>query len=145
MQNSKNPLGRHSKEPMRMANKDRMLAFLSKAEIYIRSLSSFDGQSILSGRRKTGFLGFLSNISAYKNMFEELVEGGLLKYILTYKTSQDHLELFFGAIRSRNGCNDNPTSLQFCSAYKSLLMHGALKGGYEIETYVTRFVTMLFY
>ncbi|KAF0719484.1 THAP domain-containing protein 9, partial [Aphis craccivora] len=31
-----------------------------------------------------------------------------LKYILTYKMSQDHLELFFGCIRSRGGSNNNP-------------------------------------
>jgi hypothetical protein len=128
MQNTRSPLGKYTKEPMKLVNKERCFAFMLKAESYIRSLTDSNGQNILTSRRKTGFLGFLSNIQAYKSMFEQLVEGGLLKYLLTYKTSQDHLELFFGAIRSRNGKNDNPTAIQFCSAYKSLLMHGTMKG-----------------
>ena len=35
-----------------------------------------------------------------------------------YKMSQDHLELFFGAVRAAGGWNNNPTALQFRSAYK---------------------------
>ena len=41
-----------------------------------------------------------------------------MKYILTYKFSQDHLELFFGAIRSSGGFNINPTAQQFTAACK---------------------------
>jgi hypothetical protein len=130
LQNSRNPLGKFTKEPMRLQNKERWSAAMLKAEMYIRSLTSCDGQKIIAGRRRTGFLGFLSNMQAYKQMFNQLVEHGHLKYLLTYKTSQDHLELFFGAVRSRNGCNNNPTPVQFCSAYKRLLMHGISKGYY---------------
>jgi hypothetical protein len=121
---------------MKITNKERWFPFTLKAESYIRSLTDSAGREILTSRRKTGFLGFLSNIHAYNSMFEQLVEGGHLKYLLTYKTSQDHLELFFGAIRSRNGQNDNPTAVQFCSAYKSLLMHGTIKGT-VIDEYLT--------
>ena len=52
-----------------------------------------------------------------------------LKYLLTYKFSQDHLELFFGAIRSSGGFNNNPTTLQFKAAYKRLLMRSSIQGG----------------
>lgn len=41
---------------------------------------------------------------------------------------KDHLELFFGAIRSRNGCNNNPTARQFISSFKQLLIHSQIKG-----------------
>lgn len=41
--------------------------------------------------------------------------------------SQDYLEIFFSAIRSKGGFNNNPTALQFMSAYKRLLIHGELK------------------
>jgi len=127
-QNSKNPFAKGTKEPMKMENVESWAPFLQKAEVYILSLCDSAGNKILSGRRKTGFLGFLSNIAAYRNMFTQLVEGGQLKYLLTYKTSQDHLEIFFGKIRSRQGCNDNPTADQFSSTYKRLLMHGASIG-----------------
>jgi len=38
-------------------------------------------------------------------------------FIPVYKMSQDHLELFFGTIRSCGGYNNNPTCRQFISAY----------------------------
>lgn len=46
-----------------------------------------------------------------------------LKFLMTYKMSQDHIELFFGQIRSMGGCNKNPTARQFSAAYKKLLLH----------------------
>lgn len=52
----------------------------------------------------------------------------VLEYILTYKLSQDHLELFFGAIRARDGLNNNSTAKQFESAYRRLLVHSQTKG-----------------
>ena len=45
-----------------------------------------------------------------------------MTYLLTYKLSQDHLELFFAAIRSSGGWNNNPTATQFMAAYKRLLL-----------------------
>lgn len=39
-----------------------------------------------------------------------------------YKISQDHIELFFGSIRSRLGCNNNPSARQFEAAYKRLII-----------------------
>ena len=89
--------------------------FLQKAEAYILSLFDSAWNKILYGRRKTGFLGFLFNISAYRNIFTQWDEGGHVKYLLTYKTLQDHLEIFFGIIQSRQGWNDNPTADQFSS------------------------------
>ena len=38
-----------------------------------------------------------------------------------YEMSRDHLELFFAAVRSAGGYNNNPTSLQFMSASNSCL------------------------
>ena len=56
-------------------------------------------------------------------------EDPVLKYILTYKMSQDHLELFFGAVRAAGGWNNNPTALQFRSAYKQLMTRHQIAGG----------------
>ena len=41
--------------------------------------------------------------------------------------SQDHIELFFGAIGLSCGSNNNPTVRQFTSAYKRLLMRHDVK------------------
>ncbi len=47
--------------------------------------------------------------------------------LVTYKFSQDHFELFFAAIRSGNGCNNNPTARQFKSAFKRMVARHAIK------------------
>ena len=82
-------------------------------------------------RRKTGFIGFLVAIRSTQNLFASLVERNeaALKYRLTYKFSQDHLELFFGAVRSAGGFNNNPTTQQLTAAYKRLLMRSNIQGG----------------
>jgi hypothetical protein len=82
-------------------------------------------------RRKTGFIGFLVAIKSTKDIFHTLVEAedAPLKYLLTYKLSQYHLELFFGAVRSAGGFNNNPTTQQFTAAYKCLLLRSHIEGG----------------
>lgn len=46
---------------------------------------------------------------------------------MTYKLSQDHLENFFSAVRSRGGHSNNPTSFQFIGIFKKLLVHADVK------------------
>jgi hypothetical protein len=43
-------------------------------------------------------------------------ENPVLKYLLTYKMSHDHLELFFSAVQACGGWNNNPTTRQFVAA-----------------------------
>jgi len=43
--------------------------------------------------------------------------------------SQDHLKLFFGAIRSHQGLNNNPTARQLRAVYLKLLIHAEIKQG----------------
>ena len=42
--------------------------------------------------------------------------------------SQDHIELFFGALRCLLGSNNNPSSREFQAAYKRLLLHHEIRG-----------------
>ena len=64
-------------------------------------------------RGRKGFVGFLVAIKSIKEMFHDLVHvpKAPLKYMQMYKFSQDHLELFFGAVWSAGGFSNNPTSL----------------------------------
>lgn len=58
----------------------------------------------------------------------ELIDTEYLSFILTYKFSQDHIEmLFFSAIRAKGGFNNNPTVSQFEAAYKSIIVHSKIK------------------
>ncbi|CAB4037339.1 THAP domain-containing 9, partial, partial [Paramuricea clavata] len=129
--NSRNPLARNFKAPIRRSNYQYTKRFLDEAREYIRNLKGPDGQSILTSKRKTGFLGFLLCINAVVGLAEDLVnaENPVLKYLLTYKMSQDHLELFFSAVRACGGWNNNPTTRQFVAAYKQLLMRHNIEGG----------------
>ncbi|KAF4527784.1 hypothetical protein B566_EDAN015221 [Ephemera danica] len=70
-------------------------------------------------RRKTGMVGFFVCLSSTRNIYDKLCTGDSprLKYLLTYKMSQDHLEMFFGAIRSRGGWNNSPTCDENVVAY----------------------------
>ena len=82
--------------------------------------------------RKTAFLDFILDIDSIIAMFDEFVADrgnnrSPLKYLLIYKFSQDHLEIFFGCVRSCGGCNNNPTVNQFISAYKRLLVRQEVK------------------
>jgi hypothetical protein len=43
-------------------------------------------------------------------------------YFLTYKLSQDYLELSFSKVRSRGGFNNNPSLLLFQAAFRSLFL-----------------------
>jgi len=55
-------------------------------------------------------------------LYESLIKPKKIDHIKN-KTSQDHLELFFESARALGGFNDNPTSRQFQSAYKTLVVH----------------------
>lgn len=83
-------------------------------------------KKIVQSNRKTGFLGRIICRRNIFPLFDQLKKLGLT-YLLTYKLSQDYLETFFSAIRSRGGFNNNPNALQFRSTYKRLLIRHELK------------------
>lgn len=59
-----------------------------------------------------------------------MVKKPVLMYLLTtYKMSQNHLKLFFGAVPGCVGWNNNPTTCQLVAAYKQLLMRHNIEGG----------------
>ncbi len=47
-------------------------------------------------------------------------------YILTYKLSQDHLEILFACIRKAGGFNNNPNAGQFAAIYKKLMFRSGV-------------------
>lgn len=60
--------------------------------------------------------------SIAKSLFKETK----LPYILTYRFSQDYIEILFGRIRMRLGLNNNPNVPQFKTAMKQILMKNAI-------------------
>lgn len=54
-------------------------------------------------------------------------EFGTYKYVLTYKLSQDHLELLFNKIWRRLGANNNPNVLEFKAALKRIIIRNSIQ------------------
>jgi len=57
---------------------------------------------------------------------DELFSTTEYKYMLTYKFSQDHLEMFFSKIRQRFGNNNNPNALELRTALKQILLKNSI-------------------
>lgn len=131
--NSRNLFHFSFKKPLCMKNANVILPFLDKADSYIRGLKTHcDGTSLLDTNRHTGFLGLRVCISSVKLLYSNLiVKQQCLKYLPTYKLSQDCLELFFCSIRAQGGYNNNPTARQFQAAYKKLLVHVEVKESFR--------------
>lgn len=132
--NSRNFLSKAQyKKPLREKNEDLILNFINSSIQYLEGLYCLppgkDGRikdnfiPVIQSARKTGFIGLIIALKSVGNLFNDLIKSKDLDFLLTYKLSQDHLEMFFLAIRSRGGFNNNPTALQFESAFKRLLVH----------------------
>ncbi|XP_055308208.1 uncharacterized protein LOC129572290 [Sitodiplosis mosellana] len=93
------------------------------AKNFIKQLTTEDGTSVFSASISTAFFGFFINMINFRKIYHEYVETDRMEALVTHRFSQDHLETFFGSIRSMGGFNDNPTAQQFEAAYRKLLIH----------------------
>lgn len=104
---------------------------LNEIEVYIEGLYYIDnfGEKIKlkDSTINTGFIGFLVNCNSLKKFYFEYVESNHMNYVLFYKMSQDHLELFFCMVRRMGGNNNNPNVINFEAAYKRLLVNKSIK------------------
>ncbi|KYM97813.1 THAP domain-containing protein 9 [Cyphomyrmex costatus] len=120
-------------ESQKCISKDNFLIIEKKIDNYIKyivSLKNDENIPILQTERKIGFLGFIICLKSVVGICYQYILSLENKwdYLLTYKMSQDHLELYFSAIRSRGGHNNNPTCRQFQTAFKQLLVHCEIGG-----------------
>lgn len=101
LMNSRNPFAKGTKTPLKKESKFYWEPLLEEAKDYLKILKLQNGSLLYRTKNKTPFLGFLINIYSYVGMYKDYVEkeNAPLKYILTYKTSQDHLELLFCNLR----------------------------------------------
>lgn len=83
---------------------------------------------VVKSKRQTGFKGMIMGLHSALELYEILLSKSDLTFLITYKLSQDHLETFFSAVRSRGGYSDSPTCRQFQAAYKRLLVHNTIVG-----------------
>lgn len=85
-------------------NKEDIFTLLNESVEYIKKLSFKDEagevKNLCLSSARTGFIGFIINISSLKSIYESYVERSHdLKLIPTYYLNQDAVEMFFGKIR----------------------------------------------
>lgn len=84
-------------------NISEIFEFLNHAKKYILSLKVMDKRTgeivpIVNSDYRTAFQGFILNINSIQAIYKEYVENQhLMDFLATYRLSQDHLEMFFGA------------------------------------------------
>jgi len=125
--NSRSIFGKGFKAPICMSNMQAKVTALSDTCQFLLSLCDSNGKKVTETKRRMCILGFIASIDAIIFLSERLlttvngINGVQLRYLLTHKLSQDHVEMFFSTIRRRGGWNNNPTALQFAIAYRSIL------------------------
>jgi len=129
--NSRNFLSKSEyQKPLKSSNEEEIMLFIKNSIEYLQSLKCENKNKekilLVKSQRKTGFLGFIICLQSVYNIFEDTDKPDILDFLLMYKLSQDHIEVFFSAIRARGGFNNNPTAAQFESSYKRLLIHTEL-------------------
>lgn len=102
-------------------NAEKILDFLRYFTVYLKSLK-LDGKNILESSRKTGFLGFLMNISTLYYFYTEFVLKKKIENILFFYFGQDILESLFSRIRSMLGSNTNPTVQQLNGILRQMIV-----------------------
>jgi len=124
--NSRNLCSYGWKRPLQADNNSEVMQFIADIQKYLLSITlPGDNLPVVRSRRKTGFIGFLVCCKSIEVINEMLLTSPkpVLEYLLTYRMSQDHIELFFSKIRSMGGFNNNPSARQFLAAYKRVLTH----------------------
>ena len=128
MLNSRSRYGKYFKMPLFLSNKEYWETFLTESISYLSCLKDINGTPLLKHRRKTFVLGLISAAISIKNLAVEILNLPSFEYLLTYKFSQDHLELLFACIRGKNGFNNNPNVIQFKSSLKRILLRNSIIG-----------------
>lgn len=93
---------------------------------YLYTLMGPDNNKLCAGRRKAFIVGFVAAVKSIFQIANNILLVPCFKYLMTYRFSQDHLELFFAQVRRRYSWNNNPNVLQFKAAMKSLLVKNSI-------------------
>lgn len=116
----------NSKVP-KIDSRPRMAAFglakieqeiiLNKMEHVIKNLRVGKHKSMLPFQK-----GIVTSINALRMLFDNLKNDYNITYLLTYRSNQDPLELFFGVMRAKGGLYDHPTALEFKYRLRNFLL-----------------------
>ena len=126
--NSRSPRSSGHKSPLRIINRCIWEDTVDSSVHYLAGLKDTNGVSLLHHRRKTFVTGLILISTSTKKLANIILNQEItpFSYVLTYKYSQDHLELLNSCIRDKNGFNNNPDIRQFKSALRKILLRGSV-------------------
>lgn len=94
--NSRTLFGKGFKKPVYLKNISIFNRIIADIIDYLFTLEDKNGNFLHKRNRKTFIIGFALAAKSVLEISPEILKSNLtFKYILTYKFSQDHLELFF--------------------------------------------------
>ena len=125
--NSRHPCGRAFKAPLRLSSREVWEPFLKETRAYLLSLCDMSGKPIFATPKRTAVVGFCLTIDSVCLLAIDLLNNSNFSFFLTYKISQDHIELLFSKIRRRGGWCNNPTVSHFTAAIRALLLSNAVR------------------
>jgi len=130
--NSRTPKASGYKQALTIETFRKVAPFLRESRHILMSMTDSQGKKLCESRRHMAALGFVVNINSLILLDNEILltrdNPFHQKYLLTYKLSQDHLELYFGSIGRMGGWNNNPSAQQFAHAYRALLSRASMSG-----------------
>ncbi|XP_065642839.1 uncharacterized protein LOC136074451 [Hydra vulgaris] len=127
--NSQNFIGKNYKAPISLSNLEHCTNFVNMVCQYLSTLTDIADNLIYKTNQKTGFIGFMFSLQSVIQLSRYLIltPESQFKFLLTCKLSQNHIEMFFSAVRSQGGFNNNPSAKQFMTTYRRLLVHHSLQ------------------
>lgn len=127
MFNIRNVYGKGFRSPISSKNIEYWVKNAENSINYILTLT-LNNKPVIQSNRKVFAVGFLIDVYSFQDLARDLLTKICtpLKYFLTYKCSQDHIELYFCCIRSRGGWNNNPTILQILWSIRRLLYRNSV-------------------
>lgn len=138
--------GQKFKKPISKETETEFSAFFEKARNYLSKLKIIeDGikKQALRTKSFTPFFGFYYNTISLMGIYNDYVKNST-GIFYTFSVSQDHLESYFGCIRSMGGYNDNPNAQLFQAAYRKLLLHTEVASSHHsnCENDITKILTV---
>ena len=129
LMNSKNPFEKGNKSPVTAENFDKWIDKCQALASYLFDLKDEKGNLLRNGCRKTVIWGFVFSMESMQCIAKDLLTRTYhpYSYVLTYKFSQDHIELLFNKLRQRGGWNNNPNVMQFKYSLRRIIIRNSIE------------------
>ncbi len=126
--NSRSKFAKGYKHPISRSSVHFWSKVVDATAMYLEELQGPTGALMSQHSRRTFVQGFIMTSKAVLRVASNLLmqDEASFQYVLTYRMSQDHLELLFRCLRGKNGFNTNPDTLQFRSSLRQLLLKNSI-------------------